>query len=93
MLARFGGEEFIIAISFEGLSHLTKRISKLQKLIESKHIENRNSDVSKDITVSIGSASVLPNPHLRYTDIIKKSDEMLYQAKDEGRNRFIHREI
>jgi diguanylate cyclase (GGDEF)-like protein len=82
IIARFGGEEFCLlapAVSVENvpgfLEKIRDRVSKLSF-----------QDGAFSITVSIGATSLM-NSALE--SMITQSDQMLYQAKESGRNRVV----
>ncbi len=88
--ARYGGEEFAVILPNtpqEGAVHLANVI--LQKVRDSK-IPHRTSLISHYVTISIGIATVIPpNNTLPETILIKAADRALYQAKQQGRDRFV----
>ena len=85
MLARFGGEEFVIYLPDTGLEAATHIAERLRVLIESTSIQTDAGMLT--ITVSLGVAWAGENTTLSIEDIIRQADSAMYQAKHEGRNR------
>lgn len=88
LAARFGGEEFIVGLggtdeegSIEIAKQLLENINNLQILHEASEVKNT-------ITISIGIATLSPKEGNGEADLIKKADEALYKAKNNGRNGF-----
>ncbi len=83
ILIRYGGEEFLLFIYTRNTSalHVCERIV---KNINSKKYFYDGHEIH--LTISIG---LYNNPHLKKNpqDAIKIADEMLYKAKENGRNR------
>ena len=84
LVARYGGEEFAILAtetSKEGAGYYAERIR--------SNIERHKFDIGAakiNITVSLGVASY-PLDAEKMNDLMAKADEMLYKAKEGGRNR------
>jgi diguanylate cyclase (GGDEF)-like protein/PAS domain S-box-containing protein len=86
-VARYGGEEFVCLLpdtDSRGAAWIARQI---HTRIRHAHIPHEYSSVSSHITVSIGLASMTPSPDEEPTELIRKADESLYQAKQAGRNR------
>ena len=87
LVARYGGEEFIALLvdtDVEGARMLAER---MRARIESLRIEHRASDVAPHLTVSLGVATIIPQPSVRPEDLVDRADRALYVAKEGGRNR------
>lgn len=90
VLARFGGEEFVVLLSNinEGMSlDIAERI---RKTVQALTIEL--DDITISVTISIGSATYIPDTAKSdkkdiASELIKLSDAALYKAKRSGRNR------
>lgn len=85
MLARYGGEEFIMYIdSFENPKDLLIKIEKIRKTVESNTIELNGSKSS--VTMSFGIA-IYPYDGKTIDQLLNHADNMLYKAKDKGKNK------
>jgi len=86
--ARFGGEEFIIALPatpLEGAYILAEQIrSSLSKM--NLRIKDTGKSMG-NITISLGIALYMGNESIEA--VIKRADDALYQAKNTGRNRTV----
>ena len=90
VVARTGGEEFLIAFPKTEMSLGLQIAEKLRVKISESHYQEKIKKCSLDIktTVSLGCVTIE-----QYSDIdtgLKRADELLYQAKDNGRNRLEH---
>jgi len=79
-LARWGGEEFVILLP--GLS--AADAADLAETLR-EGINNMRFDGDAEITASFGVAGLAPDD--TFDTLIKKADNMLYEAKANGRNR------
>jgi len=83
MVARFGGEEFCVALKNIDKNHAHKFLESIRKKIsELRFYIGDNVKVS--FTVSIGVCTDYKNS---LEEMVKESDRYLYFAKEEGRNR------
>jgi len=82
IIARFGGDEFIIVLPEE--SKVDTVASKIVDVV-AESFELDNHEVH--ITASIGIANY-PNDADNITDLLKFSDQAMYEAKKDGKNRF-----
>jgi diguanylate cyclase len=84
-IARYGGEEFVILITGSTLDDSVSFIDKLRSIVRSyDFICNENN---LKITMSAGVARRSDVESI--DDLIKKADEYVYKAKQNGRNRVI----
>ena len=84
LFARFGGEEFIIAIANISAKNVKSVAERIREHIAQTPL--LHNGVRIPITLSIGVSQFCG---LDYLDDIKTADAMLYQAKDKGRNQTV----
>lgn len=89
LVARFGGEEFAVAVPGARPDDVQLLSEMLRKAVESLHLEHSGSTASAWVTVSIGGASMIPAPDESFLPVVEAADHALYQAKRAGRNRAI----
>jgi diguanylate cyclase len=83
--ARFGGEEFIIALPGKDLEAATDIADQIRDFIGSKAVRAKNTQQTVGrITMSLGIAQFSNNDTLE--SLIERADKALYFAKDSGRN-------
>ena len=86
ILARFGGDEFIVSLPHTGSAQAKKVADKLQESIRKTTFTF--SEVPIPVTLSIGSATYChKNCKLNLNHLISHADEALYEAKNTGRNK------
>lgn len=86
LFCRFGGEEFIVLLPGEGEKEALQVAERLRKATEDSFV-NVSEDSRIKYTVSIGVVTVIPNSKTSLDTLIKLSDDALYTAKNNGRNR------
>lgn len=79
LIARFGGEEFIMLLPDTDATDARLFAERLHKLMSEIHVNNRPVTVSIGITMSDGSQNL--------EELTKQADTALYKAKNNGRNR------
>lgn len=85
ILARFGGEEFVILLPEISKNQARKVANKLRRIVEDAEFENEQSLPGGQITVSLGLA-VYPEDSKEAPQLIQYADKALYLAKTMGRN-------
>ncbi len=83
VIARFGGEEFVIILPETGVEEGMKTMTRLQRELTKQFFMHKNEKVL--ITFSAGIA--LRQPDESADAIISRADQALYKAKAAGRNR------
>jgi diguanylate cyclase (GGDEF)-like protein len=86
VLARYGGEEFVILLPETGIREAVEIAERLRSKIETAVMKFGGHEVS--ITTSLGIASTADEGELTLEVILDRADQVLYQAKQNGRNKF-----
>ena len=90
--ARFGGEEFIVAIRNAEEPQVRRLANAVVRSIEALGITHPGrSDGVEVVTVSVGVALKPRAEPVSQNEVLSQADEALYQAKRRGRNRFVMR--
>lgn len=84
MVARYGGEEIAVLMPQTDLPEACGVAERIRAAIEALVTEYRGLSIS--VTVSIGCASLQPED-ATLEDLVKRTDDKLYEAKSAGRNR------
>lgn len=83
IIARFGGEEFVLLFPRTGLKEAYDKVERLREKIAKSTI--RDELVEASVTVSFG-LSTYPYVSETQSDLLKMADDALYVAKNSGRN-------
>ncbi|NJK37886.1 MAG: PleD family two-component system response regulator [Oscillatoriales cyanobacterium RM2_1_1] len=89
LVARYGGEEFALILPNTNPSGAKQVAELIQEEMYQLKIPHAQSDVSQYVTLSQGISSVVPTESEAVADLIRIADEALYEAKKQGRNKFI----
>jgi len=81
---RYGGEEFITILPNTDIKGAKLVAEKIRSLFEQGEFSNRDQTIS--VTVSIGVVAEIPADREGHERLLKRADEQLYLAKEEGRN-------
>ncbi len=84
--ARWGGEEFIIALPNSDIEQAKILGERIRKNVEAVELQNIDGSPLPTITVSLG-ASVSLGDDINLERVIERADQALYSAKTSGRNR------
>lgn len=86
---RLGGEEFGVILSDTDEVNSAKVAQKICDVVRDKAIPHKNSNANEFVTISIGVVCCIADDALDEELLITKADEMLYDAKKSGRDRFV----
>jgi len=93
LLARYGGEEFVAVLPNTDAEGAQLVASRLVQLVAEEPVELGTADAPVKVTVSAGSATVVPMPGLQSRALLLAGDRALYAAKRAGRNCVAQREV
>ncbi len=82
VLARWGGEEFLLVFEDAELSGVAQELEKLRMMVEARTIHY--GDVAINVTMSFGAAQ--GRTDMDISSNLRQADECLYEAKQQGRN-------
>jgi len=86
---RLGGEEFGVLLSETDASNSAQLAREICDSLREEKIEHKNSLVCEYMTLSIGVVCCVADDALEDEVLISRADEMLYRAKESGRDRYI----
>ncbi len=89
LVARYGGEEFAIVLPNTTTIGASLVAEELRSLVHGLKITHAASAVSEYVTLSLGVASLYPEPDTPPAKLVAEADMALYQAKASGRNRYV----
>jgi diguanylate cyclase (GGDEF)-like protein/PAS domain S-box-containing protein len=89
LVARFGGEEFMVLLPDSSLAGAAEAAEKLRAALEAEPIsvDAAGGRVTLKMTVSIGAATLTREEPASFDDLMGRADQALYAAKLAGRNR------
>lgn len=86
LMARIGGEEFIILIRGQNAGHADMLADKFRRMVETDRLSFAGTMIK--FTVSIGIGRDVAGT-LSFPDLLEMADQRLYRAKAAGRNRIV----
>ncbi|BAY77471.1 diguanylate cyclase [Nostoc linckia NIES-25] len=88
LVARYGGEEFSVLLPNTDLAGAVKVAENIQQAIYNRAIPHAQSDIKNIVTVSLGITCVIPTCDIKPDKLIASADKALYNAKQQGRDRY-----
>ena len=85
VVGRYGGEEFVAIIHF----NLNRELLQFLKRIKTIVTENSFLYKDKKIKVTFSAGVAIRSSYDTYEDTLQKADVLLYQAKENGRNKIV----
>ncbi len=89
LAARWGGEEFVLLLPGTDATGARKVAEALHHALRTATIVHGASDVSEQVTVSVGVATAQPGTKDASSFLLRAADMALYEAKRRGRDRTV----
>ena len=86
-VVRFGGEEFGVILPHTDFENITLVAERIRSQVESTHFLGLPGPGA--LTVSVGALCIHSSRNPAMDDVYSVADELLYRAKQEGRNRVV----
>ncbi len=88
LIARFGGEEFLLIL--DGITcHTAEKVAERCRVLLLNTVVLNDAGERVALTGSFGVACILTGGQFVLDDILRQADEALYQAKENGRNQVV----
>lgn len=88
LVARYGGEEFLLLFPMTNSQQALIQVERLMNAIDKIAIKHPCSDVSPQVTISVGVATTIPRLNDSISAFVARADHALYKAKTNGRNQY-----
>lgn len=88
LVARYGGEEFVVVLPNADGAAAENIAKKIQAQVAALNLSHSGSSVAEQITLSMGVISLIPEHQRSPVSMLNVADQLLYQAKQQGRNRY-----
>ncbi|MBE1295401.1 MAG: diguanylate cyclase [Rhodobacteraceae bacterium] len=83
LAARYGGEEFVVCLPQKDLDEAMGRAEQIRRAVENQTVSVSGQDLRCTISIGLGYA----DGEKPLVEVLRKADEALYLAKNQGRNR------
>lgn len=87
IVGRIGGEEFVLVLPDSDGEAVLQAVERCRRAIETAPIVLADSREQLGVTASFGVCASKGRDSLTFAQMLARADEVLYQAKREGRNR------
>jgi diguanylate cyclase (GGDEF)-like protein/PAS domain S-box-containing protein len=85
MVGRWGGEEFLAIIRFVDTEQFHAAAEKLRILVENSFLGHQGERLH--VTITLGATHVQPGDTVE--SLLKRADRLMYEGKEQGRNRVV----
>jgi diguanylate cyclase (GGDEF)-like protein len=85
-VARYGGEEFVVLLPDTNQNGVLRVAENIRASIEALKINNSDAPEAWYVTVSLGVVTTIPQIDQDKEELLRRADQALYQAKDNGKN-------
>ncbi|MEM7459966.1 MAG: GGDEF domain-containing protein [Pseudomonadota bacterium] len=84
LVARLGGEEFAVLMPYETIAELHQRAEAIRARVAAEPCDYQGKAIHVSASLGVGIA----HPRDSVSSVLSRADNALYEAKDQGRNRF-----
>lgn len=91
--ARYGGEEFVLLMPGQAAGEFAEALEALRTAIISEDIAHARSTTASVLTISGGATFTAPRDETTAQFLLEQADKLLYQAKQNGRNKIMIRDF
>lgn len=92
-ISRYGGEEFAAVLPRTDVREAFAIAQLLQSEVRNFHIPHAGSACEPYVTLSIGLMGVIPTREMSPFTLFEEADRLLYQAKQQGRNKIVFKTL
>ena len=86
---RLGGEEFGVLLTQTDDTNSAKLAESICAAVKGREIKHEASKINQYLTISVGVVCCIADEALDEEMLISRADEMLYEAKNGGRDRYV----
>jgi diguanylate cyclase (GGDEF)-like protein len=88
-VARYGGEEFVALFPRTEVAGMESVAERFLAAVDALSIPHAESDAAPFVTVSIGTACLVPDDATDPEELVRRADAALYRAKGSGRHKWV----